>query len=70
MSESDCKHVDGCAIFYKTEKFSAVQKHTVEFNQLAMASSEGSVTMMNRVLTKDNIGVAVCTNHMENIQFM
>uniref|UniRef100_H3CFQ4 poly(A)-specific ribonuclease n=1 Tax=Tetraodon nigroviridis TaxID=99883 RepID=H3CFQ4_TETNG len=59
MSESDRKHVDGCAIFYKTEKFSAVQKHTVEFNQLAMANSEGSEAMLNRVMTKDNIGVAV-----------
>ncbi|NP_001103498.1 CCR4-NOT transcription complex, subunit 6b [Danio rerio] len=59
MSESDRKHVDGCAIFYKTEKFNVVQKHTVEFNQLAMANSEGSEAMLNRVMTKDNIGVAV-----------
>ncbi|XP_048086556.1 CCR4-NOT transcription complex subunit 6 [Alosa alosa] len=59
MSESDRKHVDGCAIFYRTEKFSLVQKHTVEFNQLAMANSEGSEAMLNRVMTKDNIGVAV-----------
>ncbi|XP_064207956.1 CCR4-NOT transcription complex subunit 6 [Anguilla rostrata] len=59
MSESDRKHVDGCAVFFKTEKFSQVQKHTVEFNQLAMANSEGSEAMLNRVMTKDNIGVAV-----------
>uniref|UniRef100_A0AAR2M3X7 poly(A)-specific ribonuclease n=1 Tax=Pygocentrus nattereri TaxID=42514 RepID=A0AAR2M3X7_PYGNA len=59
MSESDRKHVDGCAVFYRTEKFSMVQKHTVEFNQLAMANSEGSEAMLNRVMTKDNIGVAV-----------
>ncbi|XP_073790360.1 CCR4-NOT transcription complex subunit 6a isoform X3 [Danio rerio] len=59
MSESDRKHVDGCAVFYKTDKFSLVQKHTVEFNQLAMANSEGSEAMLNRVMTKDNIGVAV-----------
>lgn len=39
-------------------RFSAVQKHTVEFNQLAMANSEGSEAMLNRVMTKDNIGVA------------
>lgn len=36
-----------------------MQKHTVEFNQLAMANSEGSEVMLNRVMTKDNIGVAV-----------
>ncbi|XP_049634230.1 CCR4-NOT transcription complex subunit 6 isoform X2 [Suncus etruscus] len=59
MSEQERKHVDGCAIFFKTEKFSLVQKHTVEFNQLAMANSEGSEAMLNRVMTKDNIGVAV-----------
>uniref|UniRef100_UPI00398F772B CCR4-NOT transcription complex subunit 6 n=1 Tax=Pristiophorus japonicus TaxID=55135 RepID=UPI00398F772B len=59
MSESDRKHVDGCAIFYKTEKFCLIQKHTVEFNQLAMANSDGSEAMLNRVMTKDNIGVAV-----------
>lgn len=40
-------------------RFSAVQKHTVEFNQLAMANSEGSEAMLNRVMTKDNIGVAM-----------
>eukprot|EP00061_Rhincodon_typus_P018274 g47380.t1 len=55
MSESDRKHVDGCAIFYKTDKYN----HTVEFNQLAMANSDGSEAMLNRVMTKDNIGVAV-----------
>lgn len=36
-----------------------VQKHTVEFNQVAMANSEGSEVMLNRVMTKDNVGVAV-----------
>ncbi|XP_069508747.1 CCR4-NOT transcription complex subunit 6 isoform X1 [Ambystoma mexicanum] len=59
MSEQEKKHVDGCAIFFKTEKFTLIQKHTVEFNQLAMANSEGSEAMLNRVMTKDNIGVAV-----------
>lgn len=40
-------------------RFTLVQKHTVEFNQVAMANSEGSEVMLNRVMTKDNIGVAV-----------
>jgi CCR4-NOT transcription complex subunit 6 len=30
----------------------------VEFNQLAMANHEGSDDMLNRVMTKDNIGLA------------
>uniref|UniRef100_A0A8C7J6S6 poly(A)-specific ribonuclease n=1 Tax=Oncorhynchus kisutch TaxID=8019 RepID=A0A8C7J6S6_ONCKI len=59
VSEQERKHVDGCAVFFKTEKFTLVQKHTVEFNQVAMANSEGSEVMLNRVMTKDNIGVAV-----------
>ncbi|MBN3320127.1 CNO6L protein, partial [Atractosteus spatula] len=59
VSEQERKHVDGCAIFFKTDKFKLVQKHTVEFNQVAMANSEGSEVMLNRVMTKDNVGVAV-----------
>ncbi|XP_051974647.1 CCR4-NOT transcription complex subunit 6-like [Xyrauchen texanus] len=59
VSEQERKHVDGCAVFFKPEKFALVQKHTVEFNQVAMANSEGSEVMLNRVMTKDNIGVAV-----------
>uniref|UniRef100_A0AAX7VDE5 poly(A)-specific ribonuclease n=1 Tax=Astatotilapia calliptera TaxID=8154 RepID=A0AAX7VDE5_ASTCA len=59
VSEQERKHVDGCAVFFKTEKFTLIQKHTVEFNQVAMANSEGSEVMLNRVMTKDNIGVAV-----------
>ncbi|XP_028661424.1 CCR4-NOT transcription complex subunit 6-like isoform X2 [Erpetoichthys calabaricus] len=59
VSEQERKHVDGCAIFFKTEKFTLVQNHTVEFNQVAMANSEGSEVMLNRVMTKDNIGMAV-----------
>ncbi|KAM9810792.1 CCR4-NOT transcription complex subunit 6-like [Neosynchiropus ocellatus] len=59
VSEQERKHVDGCAVFFKSQKFTLVQKHTVEFNQVAMANSEGSEVMLNRVMTKDNIGVAV-----------
>lgn len=45
--------------FLHSLRFALVQKHTVEFNQLAMANSDGSEAMLNRVMTKDNIGVAV-----------
>ncbi|KAG8184297.1 hypothetical protein JTE90_008982 [Oedothorax gibbosus] len=58
MSENERKHVDGCAIFYKTDKFTLVREHLMEFNQLAMANAEGSDDMLNRVMTKDNIGLA------------
>ncbi|CAL8386838.1 unnamed protein product [Boreogadus saida] len=59
VSERDRRHVDGCAVFYKTEKFTVVQKHMVEFSQIALANSNGSDDMLNRVMTKDNVGVAV-----------
>lgn len=58
MSEFERKHVDGCAIFYKTSKFSLISEHLIEFNQLAMANAEGSDDMLNRVMTKDNIALA------------
>lgn len=58
MSENERRHVDGCAIFYQTNKFSLLTDHLVEFNQLAMANAEGSDNMLNRVMTKDNIGLA------------
>ncbi|KAG9508539.1 CCR4-NOT transcription complex subunit 6 [Fragariocoptes setiger] len=58
MSESERKYVDGCAIFYRTSKFSLISEHLIEFNQLAMANAEGSDDMLNRVMTKDNIALA------------
>ncbi|CAG2217460.1 CCR4 [Mytilus edulis] len=58
MTESERKHVDGCAIFYRTNKFTLVKEHLIEFNKLAMANAEGSDDMLNRVMTKDNIGLA------------
>lgn len=58
MGEQDKKHVDGCAIFFKTSRFQLVKDYLVEFNQIAMATAEGSEDMLNRVMTKDNIGLA------------
>ncbi|XP_067124856.1 CCR4-NOT transcription complex subunit 6-like-B isoform X2 [Centruroides vittatus] len=58
MSEGERKHVDGCAIFYRASKFTLIKEYLVEFNQLAMANAEGSDDMLNRVMTKDNIGLA------------
>uniref|UniRef100_A0A336M7I4 poly(A)-specific ribonuclease n=1 Tax=Culicoides sonorensis TaxID=179676 RepID=A0A336M7I4_CULSO len=39
-------------------KFTLLKEHLIEFNQLAMANSEGSDNMLNRVMPKDNIGLA------------
>jgi CCR4-NOT transcription complex subunit 6 len=58
MAEQDKKHVDGCAIMFKTSRFQLVKDYLIEFNQIAMATAEGSEDMLNRVMTKDNIGLA------------
>uniref|UniRef100_A0A1B6DP66 poly(A)-specific ribonuclease n=1 Tax=Clastoptera arizonana TaxID=38151 RepID=A0A1B6DP66_9HEMI len=58
MAENERRYVDGCAIFYRASKFTLIKEHLVEFNQLAMANSEGSDDMLNRVMPKDNIGLA------------
>lgn len=57
VNDEDRKHVDGCAIFYKTSKFSLHKEQLIEFSQLAIANSEGADDMINRVQTKDNIGI-------------
>ncbi|KAB0801978.1 hypothetical protein PPYR_04164 [Photinus pyralis] len=58
MAENERKYVDGCAILYRTSKFTLVKEHLVEFNQLAMANADGLDHMLNRVMPKDNIGLA------------
>ncbi|XP_076458540.1 uncharacterized protein LOC143292236 [Babylonia areolata] len=55
--QQERQKVDGCAIFYKKDKFQVVEYKEVEFNQLAMANAEGNEEMYNRVMTKDNIGL-------------
>nr|XP_022900191.1 CCR4-NOT transcription complex subunit 6-like isoform X1 [Onthophagus taurus] len=58
MAENERKYVDGCAVFYRTSKFTLIKEHLVEFNQLAMANADGLEHMLNRVMPKDNIGLA------------
>lgn len=43
---------------YVIVRFSLIFDHLIEFNQLALANAEGSEDMLNRVMTKDNIGLA------------
>ena len=35
-----------------------MKEYLIEFNQLAMANASGADDMLNRVMTKDNIGIA------------
>jgi len=61
MSDADRRYVDGCAIFYKSKKYTLVEKQLIEFNTVAMQRSDFKKTddMFNRVLGKDHIAV-VC----------
>lgn len=45
-------------VFFVFRRFTLIKEHLVEFNQLAMANAEGSDNMLNRVMPKDNIGLA------------
>lgn len=67
MSELEKKHVDGCAIFFRATKFSLLKEHLIEFNKLAMSNAEGSHDMINRVMTKDNIGLAALLETKDTI---
>ncbi|KAL6303570.1 Endonuclease/exonuclease/phosphatase [Sparassis latifolia] len=65
MNDADRRLVDGCATFYKSSKYTLVEKHLIEFSAVAMQRSDFKKTddMFNRVLGKDHIAV-VCL--MEN----
>lgn len=67
MGDDDKQHVDGCAIFWKTTKFALAREHLIEFNQIAMENNEGSEHMLNRVTTKDNIGIVVLLQTREGL---
>ncbi|CAL1530723.1 unnamed protein product [Lymnaea stagnalis] len=58
-SDKEKKCVDGCAIFYKKNKFEKVNEYQIEFSQLATkeGASNTDTDMINRVSTKDNIAI-------------
>ncbi|XP_014296880.2 CCR4-NOT transcription complex subunit 6-like [Microplitis demolitor] len=57
MSSAKQRLVDGCAIFWKTEKFTLIAHELIEFNLLAMENHAGCDDMLNRVALRDNIGL-------------
>ena len=70
MNEWDRTFVDGCAIFFKTDKFKFEEKYLIEFNQLALArpSLRKHKDMYNRVMTRDNISLIARLEHRESRQ--
>jgi len=61
LSDAERRLVDGCATFFKSDKYSLVEKHLIEFSAVAMQRSDFKKTddMFNRVLGRDNIAI-VC----------
>uniref|UniRef100_A0A5S6QWC9 poly(A)-specific ribonuclease n=1 Tax=Trichuris muris TaxID=70415 RepID=A0A5S6QWC9_TRIMR len=66
MAEEDRKHVDGCAMFWKKDRFELKVEHLIEFTQLAIANAEGCQPMLNRVMTRDNIALVAVLQLQEN----
>ncbi|KAI5801215.1 Endonuclease/exonuclease/phosphatase [Geopyxis carbonaria] len=66
MSETEKKSVDGCAIFYKHDKFRKLAQHTIDFATLAISREDFKKTadIFNRVMPKDNIAIIT---FLENI---
>lgn len=65
LPEEERKYVDGCAIFYSKAKFGMHKERYIDYSQLAIANAEGADDMINRVQTKDNIGIACCLDIKE-----
>lgn len=68
MREEERKLVDGCAIFYKANKYALVERKTIEFNQMALQRPDFKKTedMFNRVMTKDEIAVIALLENRES----
>ncbi|KAJ1537262.1 Glucose-repressible alcohol dehydrogenase transcriptional effector [Nowakowskiella sp. JEL0078] len=67
MSEYERRSVDGCVIFFKTTKFTLIEKDVLEFQQIAMSKPEfrKSEEVLNRVMMKDNIAVVTLLENKE-----
>ncbi len=70
MSEWDRSFVDGCATFFKADKFRMEEKVLIEFNQVALSrpSLRKHKDMYNRVMTRDNISTVVRLEHKDSGQ--
>lgn len=65
MRDDERQHVDGCATFFKTDTFELVDKHLIEFNQIALQRPDFKKTqdIFNRVMTKDNVACIGMLEH-------
>ncbi|ANZ77852.1 BA75_04847T0 [Komagataella pastoris] len=66
MKESSAYKVDGCATFYRTSKFQAVERKHFEYGRIAMSQDKFKKTedLFNRFLNKDNIASVLILEHI------
>ncbi|KAI8919346.1 Endonuclease/exonuclease/phosphatase [Powellomyces hirtus] len=67
MPEYERRQVDGCATFWKANKLSLLEKHCIEFQQIAMQKPELRKTddVFNRVMIKDNVAAVALLENKE-----
>ncbi|MEN2495470.1 MAG: CCR4-NOT transcription complex subunit 6-like [Marteilia pararefringens] len=58
MSEDEKLYVDGCALFFKLDKFILIKDYVIEFNKSLSRFSNNCDAIFNRVMLKDNIALA------------
>ncbi|KAK6459159.1 Endonuclease/exonuclease/phosphatase [Scheffersomyces xylosifermentans] len=68
MTEGDAKKVDGCATFYKANKFTLLQKQNFEYNSVCMGSDKYKKTkdLFNRFMNKDNVALITFFQHIDS----
>ncbi|CAQ58128.1 poly(A)-specific ribonuclease [Caenorhabditis elegans] len=67
MGEEERKYVDGCAIFWKVDKFDMDKQYLFEFSSVAMKKASTSENMLNRVMPRDNIGLCAVLKIKESV---
>uniref|UniRef100_A0A1I7XE19 Endo/exonuclease/phosphatase domain-containing protein n=1 Tax=Heterorhabditis bacteriophora TaxID=37862 RepID=A0A1I7XE19_HETBA len=67
MNEEDRKYVDGCAIFWKSDKFEMDREHLIEFTQVVVKKASSSEHMLNRVMPRDNIALCAVLRIKDNV---
>lgn len=67
MNEEEKKYVDGCAIFWKKDKFEMERNQPIEFTKVAIEKAQAHENMLNRVMPRDNIALAAVLRIKENL---
>lgn len=72
INEDDEKKIDGCATFYRSDKFKLIERLDVDFSKIARDHSEfrkGEDTY-NRFLNRDNIAMILVLEHIGSGRLM